>query len=77
MYSVKRQLFFTALRQYWTIQSCQNDIWLYDSFFIFRDWMPFLAPTLDDADPDALRPGDTPGFYLHHIEVEDQEPASG
>jgi len=30
--------------------------------------MPFLAPTLDNADP-LFAPAITSGFYLHHIEV--------
>jgi len=38
--------------------------------------MPFLAPTIDNADPFfALMK--TPGFYLHHVDVADQDPASG
>jgi len=38
--------------------------------------MPFLALTLDSADPFfslVLKPG----FYLHHAEVTDEDPACG
>jgi len=39
--------------------------------------MPFLAPTLDNADS-LFFLVITPGFYLNHrIEVADQDPASG
>jgi len=38
--------------------------------------MPFLAPTLDNTDP-LFALAITPGFYLHHVEVADQDPASG
>jgi len=47
--------------------------------------MPFLAPSLNNADPlfvlviiplvSALVI--TPGIYVCHVEVEDQDPASG
>jgi len=44
--------------------------------FISVDGMPFLVPTLDNADPlSALVI--TPGFYLHHVDVADQDQASG
>jgi len=33
------------------------------TMFIFIGRMPFLAPTLDNADPLALHHGDTPAFY--------------
>jgi len=39
-------------------------------------WMAFLAQTLDNADP-FFAPVTTPGFYLHHVEVADQNLASG
>jgi len=45
------------------------------ALFISIDRMPFLTPTLDSAD-NALRTGITPGFYLHHVEMTDQDPAS-
>jgi len=38
--------------------------------------MPFLAPTLDNADI-LFTLVLTKGFYLHHVEVADQDPASG
>jgi len=38
--------------------------------------MPFLVPALDNADP-FFALVITPGFYLHPIEVADQDPASG
>jgi len=44
--------------------------------FISIGSMPFLAPTLDSADlPFTLVI--TPCFYMHHVEVADQDPASG
>jgi len=54
----------------------QNDIWLCDSFVIFIGRMPFMAPTLDNADP-LFALVITTGFYLHNVEVVDQDPASG
>jgi len=44
--------------------------------FVFIGRMPFLAPSLDNANP-LIALVMTPGFYLHHVEVEDQDPASG
>jgi len=44
--------------------------------FICIGRMPFLAPTLDNADP-LFALVFTSGFYLHDIEVADQDPASG
>jgi len=44
--------------------------------FISIDRMPFLAPTLDNADP-LFALVITAGFYLHHVEVADQDQASG
>jgi len=38
--------------------------------------MPFLAPTLDNVNPLFVLVM-TPGFYLLHVEVADQDPASG
>jgi len=47
-------------------------IWKFGYF-----WMPFLAPTLDiNADP-LFALVITLGLYLHHVEVADQDPASG
>jgi len=44
-------------------------------FLIFHDQMPFLAPTLDNADA-LFAMVITLGFYLHHLEVTDQDTAS-
>jgi len=44
--------------------------------FIFIDRMPFLVSTHDNADP-LFTLVITPGFYLHHVEIVDQDPASG
>jgi len=43
--------------------------------FISIDRMPFLAPTLDNADS-LFGLMITPGSYLHHVEVADQDAAS-
>jgi len=43
--------------------------------FISISLMPFLAPTLDNADP-LLDLMITPGFYLHRLEMADKDPAS-
>jgi len=45
-------------------------------FFISTGQMPFLAPTLDNADP-LFALVITPGFYPHHVEVADQDPVRG
>jgi len=37
--------------------------------------MPFLAPTLDNAEP-LFAPVIKLGFYLHHVEVAAQDPDS-
>jgi len=44
--------------------------------FISISRMPFLAQVLDNLDL-LLALVITPGFYLHHVEVADQDPASG
>jgi len=44
--------------------------------FIFIGPMPFLVPTLDNADP-LFTPVITSGFDLHPVGVMDQDPASG
>jgi len=46
------------------------------ALFIYIDEMPFLALTLDNADP-LLALVITPECYLHHVKVADQEPAGG
>jgi len=43
--------------------------------FIFIDRVPFLALTLYSVDP-FFALGIITGFYLHHVEVVDQDPAS-
>jgi len=40
------------------------------------DRMPFHVPTLDNADL-LIAMLIKIGFYLHHVEVSDQDPASG
>jgi len=42
--------------------------------FIFIDRMPFMASTLDNADP-FFALVITTCFYLHHVEVADRDPA--
>jgi len=44
--------------------------------FISIGQIPFLAPTLNNADL-LFALVITPGFYPHHVEVADQDPASG
>jgi len=69
-------IFFTALRQYWLVPRCQSTPGCMAALFISIGRMPFLAPTLDNANP-LVSVVITPGFYLHHVEVTDQNPASG
>jgi len=45
-----------------------NDIWLYGSSVYFNWQIPFLAPTLDNADP-LFAMLIKPGFHLHQVEV--------
>jgi len=45
--------------------------------FIYIGHMAFLAPNLDIADPLFAPVVTTPRFYLQHLEVADQDPASG
>jgi len=44
--------------------------------FIFSSRMPFLKPTLDTADTLFVL-GITTDFYLPHVAVANQDPASG
>jgi len=44
--------------------------------FISIDRVPFLLLTLDIIDS-LVALAITPGFYLHHVPVEDQDPACG
>jgi len=48
------------------------------SNFVYFYWpdMPFLAQTLDNADP-LFALVIAPGFYLHHVGVADKNIASG
>jgi len=58
-----------------SVRRCQTTFYYMAVLFISR--MSFLAPTLDDADPHfALMMMITPSFYLHLVEVADQDPAS-
>jgi len=41
-------------------------------FFISIDPTLFLAPAHENADPLTA-----PGFYLHHVDMADQDPGSG
>jgi len=52
-----------------------NNIWLYGSFvyFYWSDALP--APTLNNADP-PFALVIAVGFYLLHVEMADQDPAS-
>jgi len=76
MQSSNDYILFTTLRLCWTIPSFQNDIWLViPVLFIFIGRMPFLASSLDNADP-PFALVITLGFYLHHVEVADQDPSS-
>jgi len=44
------------------------------ALFISIGRMPFLTPTFDNADFALMM---APDFYLHHVEVADQDPNSG
>jgi len=44
--------------------------------FIYISRMPFVAPTLDNADP-LFTLVITTGFYMNQVEVADQDSASG
>jgi len=62
------------MRNKLTITNRNDD--LYCSFVYLRCRMPFLAATIDTTQPlfDLVM---TPGSYLHHVEVADQDPTSG
>jgi len=72
MQSVKDHTLVKALMQCWTVPNFENNISLDGSFVHLHG--PD-APTLDNADP--LFALITLRFYPHHIEVADQDPASG
>jgi len=46
------------------------------AFFFFIGWIPFIASNLDHGYLLFVLVM-TPGFYLHNVEVADQDPASG
>jgi len=46
------------------------------NLFIFNSWMLFLAPAMDNADP-LIVLEITLCFYLHRVEMVDQDSASG
>jgi len=46
------------------------------SLFISTCRMPFLALTLDTSDPLLIALVIAPGFYLHQVQVTDQDPTS-
>jgi len=76
MQAVKNNILFTALRQCWTVPSVKTTSSYIAVLFIYIGRMLFLARTLDNADSHFALVI-TPGFYLHHVEVADQDPASG
>jgi len=76
MQSTKDRNLFTALRQCWTIPSCQMTSGYMAVLFISIGQMPFLAPPIDDADPPFALVIAT-GFYLHHVELAKQDSANG
>jgi len=74
MQSEKHNALFTALRQCRTVPNCQKTSGYMELLFISIDRMPFLVPTLDNADPlfalvlkHHVVQIKTPGFYLHHM----------
>jgi len=69
--SAKDYTLFTALRQCWR---CQTTSGYMTVLFISID--PLSGPTLDNADPLFVLVIIL-GFYLYHVEVADQSPASG
>jgi len=77
MQSVKDYTLFTALRQcVGRLPVVKTTSGYMAVLFIYIDRMLFMAPTLDNADP-LFALVITPGFYLHHVEVADKDPASG
>jgi len=71
--SVKNNTLFITLRQCWTVPRCQTPSGYTAFLFIPGDRMPFLESTLDNADQ-LFGLVITPSFYLHDIEVADQNP---
>jgi len=59
-------LVFVYIRQCWTVSRCQTTSGYMTALFITIDRMPFLAPTLDNADL-IFSPVLAPGFYLDHL----------
>jgi len=74
--ATKYQTLFNAIRQCWAVPRYQTTPGYMTALFNFSGRMPFLAPTLHKADPLFFDLVIAPGFYLHHIEVVDQHPAS-
>jgi len=70
MPSVQNHALFTALRQCCTVSSCKTTSGYMAVLFICTGLMPFLASTLDNADP-LLAMVITQGLYLHLVEVAD------
>jgi len=50
-HSTKEKTLFNTLKQCWTVSRCQTSAGNMVVLLIFIDWMPFLAPTLENADP--------------------------
>jgi len=66
---------FTALRQCWTVPRCQTTSGYMTVLFTSIGRTGFEAPTLDNVDL-LFALVITSGFYLHHVEVADQHPAT-
>jgi len=74
--SVKGRTFITALRQCWTFPSTVVKTTSgYMGFSISIGRMPLLMSSFDNVDP-LFVVVITPDFYLHHVEVADEVPAS-
>jgi len=67
MQSTKAHTHFTALRQYWKFHKGQTASGYMSVVFISIDPRPFMALTLDNADP-LFGLVMAPGFPLHHEE---------
>jgi len=72
MQSVKDNFLLIALRQCWTVSSCQTTSSYMEALFIsIRRMSPFWPQLLM-----MISLVITPGLYLHHVQVANQEPAS-
>jgi len=76
MQSEKYNALFITLLQCLTIPICQTTSGYMALLFISIGRMPFLALTLDNADPLFVLVI-TPVFYMHEVEMADQDPACG